>query len=71
MQILREGDRIRVKAPFMVNDNAISSGLEGVVDGVGPAWDRPIDVTYVGVILDDGRRIDLPLTRAAFLFERL
>lgn len=60
---LREGQRVR--APRAVTSylspEAAAAGEIGVVEGIGPVWDWPEDQIYVGVKMDSGAYVALPL----------
>jgi hypothetical protein len=67
MQILKEGDRVKAKIPFLEGETTIDAMEEGTVHAVGAAWDLPIEVLYVEIHFDSGKKITIPHARAQFL----
>lgn len=71
--LITEHDRVRALRTFQApyNDNVIKEGEEGTVYAVGPAWDKPEHIVHVGVNMDDGREVSVPLIRAKLLWVKI
>lgn len=71
---LQEGAKVRFKRP-LTSVNAppkkIPRGAAGTVLASGPAWDLPLNTTYVAISLDEIGEVTVPLQTCMAILEIL